>query len=142
MEQKAKARIKGTPFIVEVSPFCMQMDNFAPIGYNRFSGFVDDDNTVYSQDELEFLDVEKKEEKLDPTTALLCHQRISVRAINILKWAFYDWEPNKKWEEVTVSDLAKRRKIDLIRLRNFGRKSFGEVCDLMRKYGIEFKEEY
>ena len=53
---------------------------------------------------------------------------LSVRALNCLRSADIE----------TIGDLARSKKSDLIRFRNFGRKSFAELDDLLYSKGLTF----
>ena len=56
---------------------------------------------------------------------------LSVRTQNCLKRAGV----------FTVEDLCKKTKLDVMRIRNLGRKSVQELLDVMKENGLEFREE-
>jgi len=58
----------------------------------------------------------------------LCDMDLSVRALNCLKSAELD----------TLGDLVAIQKGDLLKFRNFGKKSLAELEDLVRNKGLEF----
>ena len=53
---------------------------------------------------------------------------LSVRALNCLKAAEVD----------TLGDLVKYQKADLLKFRNFGKKSLTELDDLLERHGLSF----
>ena len=53
---------------------------------------------------------------------------LSVRALNCLKAA----------EVETLGDLVKYQKNDLLKFRNFGKKSLTELDDLLEQHGLSF----
>ena len=55
---------------------------------------------------------------------------ISARSVNCLRAVGID----------TLYDLTKAKRSDLIKSRNFGKKSFKEVCELMDECNISFAE--
>ena len=58
----------------------------------------------------------------------LAEMELSVRALNCLKSA----------ELETLGDLVSIHKSDLLKFRNFGKKSLAELEDLVRSRGLEF----
>lgn len=55
---------------------------------------------------------------------------LSVRAFNTLRNA----------EIATIRDLTEKRECDMLKYRNFGRKSLNEIKESMSRYGFKFKE--
>lgn len=53
---------------------------------------------------------------------------LSVRTVNILKSADIE----------TVADMARIKKTDYLKLRNFGKRSLGEIEDFFDRYGLHF----
>ena len=136
----ATAKIKGSPFQVDVKPFYTPMPHLEdtgrwPIGFSRFSGFVDEKENVYAPDELEFLPPKPD------SSALLKDQAIPNRVMNCLRYAWWKWDPDRSWESIRVSDLADHTQSDYCKIRNFGKHSLRDLCDLMEKYGLKFKGE-
>ena len=41
----------------------------------------------------------------------------------------------------TLSDLSERTIIDLMKIRNLGKKSLNEIIEVAREHGVEFKEK-
>ena len=58
----------------------------------------------------------------------LTDMNLSVRALNCLKAAEVD----------TLGDLVKFQKSDLLKFRNFGKKSLTELDDLLEHHGLSF----
>ena len=58
----------------------------------------------------------------------LTDMNLSVRALNCLKAAEVD----------TLGDLVKYQKADLLKFRNFGKKSLTELDDLLERHGLSF----
>ena len=137
---KARAKIKGSPFEVEVEPFYIQMYNYDsggryPINYMRFHGFADEEQNIYAPEELEFLPPKPN------VSAKLKDQKLDTRAKNILRWAFEDWKPDTDWNDILVSDLADHTRQEYLDFRNFGKKSLWQVYELMKRFGLKFKGE-
>ena len=61
-------------------------------------------------------------------TTKLTDMNLSVRALNCLKAAEVD----------TLGDLVKFQKADLLKFRNFGKKSLTELDDLLERHGLSF----
>ena len=59
---------------------------------------------------------------------LLVDQNLSVRALNCLKAANVE----------TIGDLVKYNKSDLLKFRNFGKKSLSELDDLLQSLNLSF----
>ena len=58
----------------------------------------------------------------------LSHQDLSVRALNCLKAAEVD----------TIGDLVRYNRNDLLKFRNFGKKSLTELDDLLTNLNLHF----
>ena len=87
----------------------------ARILIQHFMLFSDDKIT------LENTDVEEEEQQL-------IDQNLSVRALNCLKAANVE----------TIGDLVKYNKSDLLKFRNFGKKSLSELDDLLQSLNLSF----
>ena len=60
---------------------------------------------------------------------------LSVRTLNCL---VHDWR-TRKWKEIdTLGDLVQLSRTDLLKIRNFGKKSLGEVADLLENLNLDF----
>lgn len=140
---KARAKIKGSPFEVEVEPFYIKMHNYDsggryPINYMRFHGFADQEQNIYAPEELEFL---PPKPAMPDASVRLMDSGLDARAMNRLRWAFADWNPKRDWEDIRVADLAEHTRMEYIKLRNLGKKSLYAMEVLMKKYGLKFKGE-
>lgn len=71
-----------------------------------------------------------KEEKQPPKTVLIGKMELSVRAKNCLLRAGYR----------TLDDLVNSSIIDLMKIRNLGRKSLKDIIEVVREYGYEIAE--
>jgi len=89
-----------------------------------------------SKIDVDMNDGEETNEEFDEASLLirqilksrLCDMDLSVRALNCLKSAELD----------TLGDLVAIQKGDLLKFRNFGKKSLAELEDLVRNKGLEF----
>ena len=73
-------------------------------------------------------------DKPDKNKLLLTHVQdlpFSVRALNCLNTANIS----------TMGDLIKYAPYDLLKFRNFGKKSIIELKEIVRSYGLKFKNE-
>ena len=143
-----KARIKNTPYIVDVEPFYLAVNNYDAAGrhpahYNRFIGFIDKDKNVYERTEIEFsadlAEVEEKEREEKSAMPML-DTGMSVRAINCILAAFDVWEPGRHPHTITLGDVAKHSRGEYMRVRNFGKKSLNELEVLLEENGLKFAE--
>lgn len=68
---------------------------------------------------------------------------LSVRTFNCIQAAFtggrYGWEEIDE-KEITLGDVCRHTRLDYMKLRNFGRKSLGELEHLLGKYGLKLKK--
>ena len=79
----------------------------------------------------------------DLLTTPLREFNLSARTINCLM--AYVKEVDDKWEYEpiqTVGELVRHNKTDILRIRNFGKKSLNELDDLMEKLGLEWGTNY
>ena len=92
---------------------------------------------LFSEDKIEIEDPDKAEEtSLDDgvlkmrqlLNTKLTDQDLSVRAINCLKAADIE----------TFADLVSHQRGELLKFRNFGKKSMSEIESLVEKHGLEF----
>ncbi len=101
----------------------------AKILIHHFMLFSDEKITLDQQEELE--NEEFDEEILHMRQKLktkLVDLDLSVRALNCLKAA----------EVETLGDLVKYNKSDLLKFRNFGKKSLAELSELLEEQGLKF----
>lgn len=80
-------------------------------------------------------DIKKKDEMLKLFGTRLVDCDISVRALNCLRY-YRDLEGSKDIE--TIGDLCKLHKTDLLKQRNFGKKSLIELDDFLEDRGLSF----
>lgn len=102
----------------------------AMILMQHFALFANEDKMVLPSEEVrnevEFDDNEQAMRQL--LSAQLVDLNLSVRALNCLKAA----------DVYTVGDLVKYSKTDLLKIRNFGRKSLAELEEIVDRMGLTF----
>ena len=101
----------------------------ARILIQHFMLFSDDRITLEAQEETENEEFDEDILKMRQLLkSKLIDQGLSVRALNCLKSA----------EVETLGDLVKFQKNDLLKFRNFGRKSLTELDDLLARLNLTF----
>ena len=143
---KAKAKIKGSPFVVEVEPFYLAVNNYnaagvRPANYNRFIGFKDGDANVYDLEQLEFMPGQEQQDEPAAQSLKISDVIISARLYNLLRTAFMGWNPDMELRDIPIVELSNHTRAEYIRIRNLGRKSFDELCRLLDEHGLDFKGE-
>ncbi len=105
------------------------MKEAAKILIQHFALFSDERITVDldSKDEIESFDEEALKMRQVLKTKL-SELKLSVRALNCLKSAEVD----------TLGDLVKYKREDLLKFRNFGKKSLAEIDDLLKDYKLSY----
>ena len=66
----------------------------------------------------------------NPQSLMLVEQDLSVRCFNCCKYN----------DLLTIGDLVKKTEKQLLRSRNFGKKSLAELKDLLSSYGLTLKK--
>ena len=95
----------------------------------NFMLFSDDRITLEAQEEIDNEEFDEDVLKMRQLLkSKLVDQGLSVRALNCLKSA----------EVETLGDLVKFQKNDLLKFRNFGRKSLTELDDLLARLNLSF----
>ncbi len=101
----------------------------AKILIQHFMLFSDDRITLEAQEEIDNEEFDEDVLKMRQLLkSKLVDQGLSVRALNCLKSA----------EVETLGDLVKFQKNDLLKFRNFGRKSLTELDDLLARLNLSF----
>ena len=102
----------------------------AKILIQHFALLSDENIALESQDQIESQEVTEDSEKniRQILQAKLIDMDLSVRALNCLKSA----------ELETLGDLVAFHKADLLKFRNFGKKSLAELEELVHNKGLEF----
>jgi DNA-directed RNA polymerase subunit alpha len=102
----------------------------AKILIQHFALLSDENIALESQDQVESQEVTEDSEKniRQILQAKLIDMDLSVRALNCLKSA----------ELETLGDLVAFHKADLLKFRNFGKKSLAELEELVHNKGLEF----
>ena len=81
----------------------------------------------------------EQEKNLGVLSEKVVNLPLSVRLINCLR-NFMDWkEPETIFSDVRLSDITKYHLGDLMRTRNFGKKSFKEFEDYLQKHGLKME---
>ena len=81
----------------------------------------------------------EQEKNLGVLSEKVVNLPLSVRLINCLR-NFMEWkEPETIFSDVRLADITKYHLGDLMRARNFGKKSFKEFEDYLQKYGLKME---
>lgn len=91
---------------------------------------------------LEYIKVGVQENIL---TKRLVDCNLSVRTLNCLRAYSASKYVNGQWVDApvdTVADLTRLKKADLLKVRNFGKKSLMEVDDFLNELGLEWETNY
>lgn len=97
----------------------------------------------YREPGAESLEYSKVDVQRSILTKRLVDCNLSVRALNCLK--SYKENINGEWvykDIDTIGDLARRKKTDLLRLRNFGKKCLIELDNFLDELGLEWGTNY
>ena len=97
----------------------------------------------YREPGAESLEYNKVDVQESILTKRLVDCNLSVRTLNCLR--AYGEYVNGQWVDVpidTVADLTRRKKTDLLKLRNFGKKCLIEIDDFFNELGLEWGTNY
>ncbi len=127
----AKAKIKGSPFEVDVQP------HFSQTGC--FDGFSDGYH-VFAPEYLDFdmggdVEVVPAKDPADPRNKILVDCGIPVRLYNAVRFSKFFF--NKDADEITLGDIVSIPKTEFMKLRNFGAKSMMDLEDLLKRNGLK-----